>query len=385
MIIGFIYGNFAIGDRYFDLNNLWNSARGLTGSEVSYFNFAREMSRRGHEVHLFITGPSVNMNWEGCQVHSLDSVSMIDSSWDVAYSWHEPEILQHTHPKLRMVNQQLNDFDYCHPGYDQYVDVYTSPSTHHMTHVSKSTSSINKWEVLSNGCDLASYKFNLKVPGRVVYASSPDRGLHHILQVWPSIKRTVPEATLRIFYNLDTFINRFASVECHQYDAQRQQIQSQGQSAEWLESFIEFSCRARFIELSINRMKDMGVEKCGCISRKQINQEWSEAIVLAYPCDTIKYTEGFSVTTLEACASRTLPVISGIDALGHIYGSCAPIVQAPVVDHLDQFAQLVIKGLTDSKWRDEQTEKCYQFATQYSWPVLAQTLESIILRRLTGR
>lgn len=39
----------------------------------------------------------------------------------------------------------------------------------------------------------------------MVYGSSYDRGLEHLLKMWPDIKKEVPEAKLRIFYGWDLF------------------------------------------------------------------------------------------------------------------------------------------------------------------------------------
>jgi FkbM family methyltransferase len=46
------------------------------------------------------------------------------------------------------------------------------------------------------------YKWEERVrnPKRIVYGSSYDRGLEHLLKMWPDIRKEVPDAELRIFY-----------------------------------------------------------------------------------------------------------------------------------------------------------------------------------------
>lgn len=43
---------------------------------------------------------------------------------------------------------------------------------------------------------------NLK---RVIYTSSPDRGLEHLLKMWPDVKKEVPDAELHIAYGFQLF------------------------------------------------------------------------------------------------------------------------------------------------------------------------------------
>ena len=42
-------------------------------------------------------------------------------------------------------------------------------------------------------------------PKRVVYASSPDRGLVYLLKNWEKVTKEVPDAELNVFYGFETF------------------------------------------------------------------------------------------------------------------------------------------------------------------------------------
>ena len=41
---------------------------------------------------------------------------------------------------------------------------------------------------------------------KIIYTSSYDRGLQHLLDMWPDIKKEVPEATLDIYYGWKLFV-----------------------------------------------------------------------------------------------------------------------------------------------------------------------------------
>jgi glycosyltransferase involved in cell wall biosynthesis len=368
MKLAFVYGSFSIGGRLFDFKNLWDSPRGLTGSELSCIVFASEMVKRGHDVSLHIEHSDDLQEWNGIKLRSLQKINEIDSSFDVALAWNEPDALREVKSKIRFVNQQLNDFAYCKPDFDNFVDVYTSPSDSHLEYIHRFTPNRSKWEVLPNGCNPNSYDPNVKVPGRVIYASSPDRGLHLLLQAWPHIKRKVPAAHLRIFYNIDDWVNRCMPI--HHHD---------------IIDMAEYGCRARYISLALQRMRNMDIQKIGSVSRTRMAREMSEAMTLAYPCDTARFTEGFSVTTLEACASWTVPVISNTDSLGQIYEDHVPTVQHPIRDRLPEFQDLVIRSLTDPAFREEAVAKSRALALTYSWDKLVVKLEKILEKRLSSR
>lgn len=364
MKISFIYGPWCLGGRKIDLPNVWTSDRGLTGSELSCLCFSREMARRGHEVTLYLDQADP-MIWEGVRVLPASLIHTIDSSNDVVYSWNEPDLLREVPSSvLRMVNEQVNDFDYCRPGYDDFVDIYTSPSNSHRDFIRNMTGSPDKWHVIPNGCDPDQYSDGPRQEGSVIWASSPDRGLHLLLQCWPKIKSAVPNATLKIFYNMDSWLQRFDGA-VHSYP-----------------DFREFSYRASYISLALRRMTDMGIEKYGSISRKRMIEEMSKAQVLAYCCDTIRFTEGFSVTTMEACAAGVVPIIVGVDSLCQIYGDHLPMVKSPATDHLIEFSELVIKSLTDKDFQKIVTTKAKQLAYSHKWSILAAGLEDLMRSKL---
>ena len=44
----------------------------------------------------------------------------------------------------------------------------------------------------------------------MIYGSSYDRGLEHLLRMWPDIRKEVPDAQLRIFYGWNLFVTGYA-------------------------------------------------------------------------------------------------------------------------------------------------------------------------------
>jgi len=369
----FLRGLFDHGKKY-DFVNLRDNPRGLTGSEVSCFQIAKQFALKDHDVAISTTLNSNRINiWENVNIIPMDNVDdikkIVNGDWDVVYSWNEVNVLRYVNPNsLRMINLQINDLDHGEDGYDDYVDIYTSPSESHKSVIGKLAPNLSKWEVVPNGCYLDIYdKLNQNIiDGRIIYASSPDRGLHWLLQIWPSIRKAVPEAHLKIFYEIQSWINRFNDID----------------PISVTKIMAQLSCRARYIKEAFRRFgSNSGIEVIGSVSRNQIAKEFAQAQILAYPCDTVSYTEGFSVTLMEACASKTVPITTDVDALGEIYGSAVPMVHAPIEPNLDEYRELVIRALTDYNFRQEVISKARQLAEQYTWDKVADKVLDIIEKR----
>jgi hypothetical protein len=369
MRLAFLYGRFSLGPRPIDFDQLYSAPRGLTGSELSCVEYALAMKARGHDVMLIAGQPMEARDWRGIKIRQLDNPRLVDG-YDAVLSWNEPDLLREVDEgPLRLVNQQLNDFAYCRPEWWEHVDVVTSPSAHHLEFLKGQAPSVKSWTVLPNGCDPSQYDISApRVPGRVIWASSADRGLHRLLEAWPTIKTRVSHASLRCFYN-------FQPADFDDYEVTSPHVQP---------DLLEIAQRKRYIQHAMSRLTGprWDVQHVGSVSRDRMRREFEQAVVLGYPCDTIRYTEGFSVTTMEACASGCLPVITDVDSLGHIYGSAAPMVHhsgsALLPSAMDAFVELVVRGLTDEAWRAEQVAACRALAAKHAWPVLAEKLEGIL-------
>lgn len=368
MKIAVLLGEFSVGSRPLDFNNIWDSPRGLTGTDLSTVMISKELAKLGHEVYLFTihSDPAaVLAPWEGViTCHYRDRFSVIDNTYDVVLSINEPDSIRGINTNaFKICWEFLNDFNFCIPGFDDVVDLWLSPSQMLLDYlVNLKNLNKDKWEVLPLGCDPSLYE-DKRVPGRVIWTSSGDRGLHWLLQEWPKIKSAVPEATLKVFYHFgfDHLINLEANQAPH---------------------ILEIAQRTRYIREAIKRLKHLGVEHVGSVSRNQLAKEISEASVFAYTTDTVMYSEGFSVSTLENLAGFTVPIITDVDCLGSIYkDSGAVVIKSPIKNNINDFTNAIIKGLTDKQYADNVIDKCRIFAYKHSWNKLALKMQNVIERR----
>lgn len=117
-----------------------------------------------------------------------------------------------------------------------------------------------------------------------IWTSSYDRGLQHLLEIWPDVKKAVPQAKLRIFYGWQLF-DRFY------YNNPERQL--------WKKKIEDM-------------MKYSGIFHGGRIEQGEIEKEYKKAGILAYPTDffEISYISG-----IKAQAFGAVPVVMNYAAL----------------------------------------------------------------------
>jgi glycosyltransferase involved in cell wall biosynthesis len=363
-----------------DLDGYRDDPRGMSGSEMCAVRLYEEWRAAGHEVMLFTKGQHVTA-WE----------HRSDWEFDVAVSVNCPDPLRDVRAKVNVCYALLNDWTFARAGFWEHVDLFASPSRAHLdqclhnpdwrkvevspTHPDGKVQwdpSSKQWAVVPLGCDPERYDGVQKVPGRVVHCSSPDRGLHLLLQEWPAVKRAVPHATLRIFYRLRPWIDSMLA-------------QCDPRNGGVYPSVLSQVNRAIYIDEALRRMADpkWGITVCDSVSRAQIEREMAEAECLAFPCDPVNsFTEGFSCSTLEGCAARACPVIFDSDALGSIYRDACVVV--PRGD-IEAFRSGVIEALTNEGHRAEVNARARACAEEHTWRATAEKLMAAIKERLDGK
>jgi glycosyltransferase involved in cell wall biosynthesis len=385
MRIAILYSPWCLSFRKtLDLDTWRTDPRGLSGSELCAIRLYQEFEAAGHDVVLYthsqehILGGTVRV-WEKRGDYD---------EHDLAISINYPDELREVKAKLRVCYQLVNGVEYCKAGVERFVDLWISPSEAHrdkflndptwhrveVTHENPTgkaqyVPSASQWEVVPLGCDPERYEGFEKVPGRVVYCSSPDRGLHWLLQEWPAIRKAVPHASLRIFYRLKDWIAHF--------DTQPFFLPIEGQRN-----------RALYIREALKRLEGHGVEVFDSVNRETIEREMAQAEVLAYPCDTTRWSEGFSCTVLEACAARACPVITDCDALGSIYRDVARVVARgrwPGITWQEAWRTNVIDCLQDSERRSRINARAYEFAKELTWTKTASSILELAQARLSSK
>lgn len=362
MRLCFLYSPIAFGTHRppIDLSRL--DDRGLTGTDLVSTKLPLAMAARGHDVTLYMDR-AVSHAASGVRV--MPFTEWCGGRFDAAIATSNPNALEHCSQRTaRLVNRQVATFGIdAKRGWQGFTDLVMCPSAWARDLVRGPLGDdAPRFDVLPNGCDAEPARAT-KIPGRCLYISSPDRGLHWLLSAWPHIKRRVPHATLRIAYESIgswlAFHTQSGRKPTNKIDAE--QIR-----------------RACYIEHALKRLAPLGVECVpGGVTHGALQTMLAEAEALLYPLDPLAPTETFGVAVLEAQLHGCVPVVSTADAFGELWAPDSASVPAPMRDRLGEWIEAAVRVLTDASYRAERAEACRRNAHRYTWARVAERLERI--------
>lgn len=342
----------------------------IAGGETAFLRAAFETAARGH--HVAVATWCYPGTHRGVAFHPKDDFYRLvldGGPWDAVVLWGGPEpfaaltALGAVGPggALRVVSQQCNGFER-HDGGEPFVDLYVSPSRGHAARLSALYRiPAEKFRAIPNAVEPLRYRPALmreRDPFAVYHASSPDRGLHHLLEKWPEIKAREPRAHLHVYYELDRFL---ASVDTSAY--------------------VRPSSDPGMIDLAgrIRRARDRvalgwDVTFHGARPQQEVADRACTSGVMCYPCDPVVYTEGYGTAVLEAYVAGAVPVTTDADAFGEVYGGLFPLLDRRTVH--ETVADAVVEAMREAEslkdndrlghaFRDEAQFRA--LAERYSW------------------
>lgn len=180
-------------------------------------------------------------------------------------------------------------------------------------------------------------------PNKVIYGSSYDRGLEHLLKMWPDVKSAVPKAELHIFYGWDLFSRFYAN---------------NPERMAW---------KAKIDGL----MTQDGVTHHGRVSQPQILKEMATCGIWAYPTH---FGEINCITAQKAQALGCVPVVINYAALKTTvqYGIK---IDGDIYDKevRDRFTNALIDLLKDPKKQEEIRKEMIPWAKEFfKWEHIAR-------------
>jgi glycosyltransferase involved in cell wall biosynthesis len=361
----------------------------IGGGETAMVSISHELSLLGHEVMVFYG--TLSGQYDGVDyVQPSYAMPLANELWhDALIAWDLTDFFRfYTRSGIRVAAYQLND---ARVGvYDHLVDLYPCPSEWHAKRFKELYPEITASKqrpTITNGVSPELYQPTKDPNGnvveyvprqqyRVIYSSSPDRGLHHLLAIWPEVKSVVPHAELHVFYDIEKWFGM-------------------------LENCIQHNLRAntepRYHEIKallgeLNR-QGMGPILHGGVSKAELARAQLSSHVQAYPCDPVQPTEGFSMTCLEGLMAGCHLVTTDADALGELWTEfevahegddmLGPSQVIPLPLDREAYATALIDALKRDPYPDGPSDD--PRLQKYFWSNLGKTWEKELLSCLVSK
>jgi glycosyltransferase involved in cell wall biosynthesis len=188
-----------------------------------------------------------------------------------------------------------------------------------------------------------------KLPHRVIYSSAYYRGLECLLNMWPEIRKEVPDATLEIFYGWESWVA----------------FQGEDELYHRITALLE-------------KLKKHGVTEHGRVSHKQLQEEMDKSSVWLYPTE---FQEIHCITAVKQNLAGNKVVCTDVAALKETAGPNATLIETDRIygDSYSQqkFVKAAIDAL-DNPLTEEQIKVQQDWAKQFTWESVAKSWAEVI-------
>lgn len=318
-------------------------AEGLGGSETAVVKVSEELAKLGHDVTVYTNTDSPGYhNWVRYREQER-YIPQVRS--DLFVAWRAPELIDHN-PNAAVKVLWMHDVDAGDrltatraAGFDHIIVL----SEWHRDYMKERYPFLRdeQFLVLGNGVDLERFTgVEEREPHRVIYASSPDRGLDVILEgIWPEVVKAVPDAELHVYYGWTSF----------------------NKAAEHFPQLKDFKAK---ISNLLDRSQN--VIQHGRIPQDKLAREFMRSSFWLYPT---YFSETYCITAIEAQLAGCIPVTNQLAALKETVQSGIfingdprePEVQSAFVSqlvewmektNLDSYRKQVVKRTPHLSWEE---------------------------------
>lgn len=301
-----------------------SDGRGIGGSETCATEMAWRLARRGYTVTSYAPIPrDCPRRWRGTEWLPLEDADFtLPGLWAIFRDARCLDDLPKTPDQtVWLVCQDESPLGIT-PERAEKIDRVIALCEWHQRHLERMHPFLKgKVTIGSNGIKLDMMREvepQERNPHRLMYASSPDRGLVPLLSIFKRVREFVPDAELHCFYGLDN-------------------IQKIVKNRPDLLQYRGFATDLKKL------LKQPGVTWHGRVGQKQLFREWLKSGIWCYPCS--QFPETSCITCMEAQALGAVPVFSPRAALAENVKFGVPVDGDAFDDSLTQarFAAEVVK------------------------------------------
>ena len=343
----------------------WTTAkeRGIGGSETSHIEIARRLARRGHKVLSYAPVPFEGTRVDDCGVmwkpyegadYSLPGTWLVYRAPSVIDQF--PESVRSAQ-RLYLICQDVWYPDLTHENGSKF-DAVVALCEEHGKYLG-GRYGLENVGISSNGiCSdtLRSLPGERRHVNRLIWASSPDRGLLTLLKIFRRVREVVPSAGLHIFYGFDNIDLAIADYE-----------KARGSKGwhPWKKAKEEI----------LEAASQPGVVWRGRIGQQELWREYLQASYWVYPTD---FTETSCIASMEAMALGCIPITRPYWPLAENVQHGVLIDGDPVGDALvrARYVKAIAELMGDPCLREQIRGEMVPWALDYfNWEVVVDQVE----------
>lgn len=264
----------------------WSLGEGVGGSEEAVIRLSKRLVEQGYQVEVYANPGARAGVYDQVVYKNYWEIDLRDE-FDVFIAWRSPWFFDadiKARKKYLWLHDVMEPEEFTKERLDNLDKVIVLSQYHRSLFPDIPD---DKIFLSANGIDADEFdKFEEeRDPHKIIYASSHVRGLAHLYEIWPEVKKEVPDARLDIFYGWGSY----AAVN-----------KDNPERMEWMEMM-----KSRAEELE-------GVVDHGKVSQERIVQETLRSGIWAYPCP---FPEISCITAMKSQAGGAIPVSSNFAAL----------------------------------------------------------------------
>ena len=293
----------------------WNAntpkERGIGGSETAAVMISKELAARGHKVRVYCYCEGLEGKFDGVEYISYEKFDYKTTICDVFVTSRRAATLIEGKVQARITALWMHDNHIGQTTPDLAkamfrADLIMGVSPWHRDFIRKTYPFIDPTKIVAtrNGIDKSKFNPNDPLPPKkqkLVFTSSPDRGLNLALDLFSRVKEEVKDAELHVYYGFDNALKTIAAAQSvNGLDhglLSKEEIESMTKEIEFMTSKIE---------------ETKGVVMHGRVSQAQLANELLESKIWFYPTH---FQESSCISVMEAQAAGCIPITTALAAL----------------------------------------------------------------------
>ncbi len=335
------------GDTALDAWGPWSLKEGIGGSEEAVIRLSRQLSKLGWKVVVFAKpGKDTGLDEHGVMWRNYWDCNL-DDEFDIFVAWRAPFMFD---KEIKARKSYLWLHDVMEPGEFTPERIANFTKCIVLSDYHRGLFPMipdEKILMSANGIDPEEFEvYDGKLerdPHKILYASSHVRGLAYLYEIWPDVKRAVPDATLDVYYGRQS------------YDAVHK---GNPERMKWMDDMI---AKAEALD---------GVTDHGKASQEEIVKEGFRSGLWAYPCP---FPEIYCITAIKSQASGAVPVSSTTAALDETvqFGHKQKFGEFDKED-LDKYKKSLIWWLQHPEEQEKIRPQMQEWARTKSWKAVGE-------------